>query len=199
KTHQGYESSVQLERVGALEERWRKAKWTASDGVAELFARVYAAAGDLDAAIGWYDRAIDVADGDVSIRALEQRTNLQVRGAWNTVAAACASPTTAGRARKREKPARDASSKPALEAARATIRNGVDVLDGLMKKFRPTAERANLCGSAMKRLALVEAAAGRPREELQAIEGMKRHYKSGTELCESGGLRNLLHAGSHRN
>jgi len=197
KTHQGYESSLQLERLGVLEERWRKAKWSASDGVAELFARVYAAAGDLDAAIGWYDRAIDVADGDVSIRALEQRTNLQVRRAWNTVAAACASPPTGGRARKREKPAREALSKPALEAARATIRDGVDVLDGLMKKFRPTAERANLCGSAMKRLALVEAAAGRPRQELQAIEEMKRYYKRGEELCKQDGLCNLYYPASN--
>jgi hypothetical protein len=54
-----------------------------------------------------------------------------------------------------------------------------------------------LCGSAMKRLALVESAAGRSREELQAIEGMKQHYKRGTDLCVKDGLPDLFYPASN--
>jgi tetratricopeptide (TPR) repeat protein len=188
-TYQDYEASYQLERAGILETRWHQAKWSASDGVADLFAGVYAAAGDLDKAIAWYDRAIAVADGNVSMRALEQRTNLQVRQAWAAVEAARARST----ARTGRKTARKST---ALDAARATIREGTKVLGELMA-FRPTAERANLCGSAMKRLAQVEAAAGRPREEVRGIEEMKRYYKLGQELCAQDGLPDLFYPASN--
>src|SRR5262249_10968913 len=40
-------------------------------------------------------------------------------------------------------------------------------------------------------------AAGRPREELQAIEEMKRYYKRGAELCKRDGLRNLFYPASN--
>jgi hypothetical protein len=49
----------------------------------------------------------------------------------------------------------------------------------------------------MKRLALVEAAAGRPHQELRAIEEMKRYYKRGEELCKQDGLRDLFYPASN--
>jgi tetratricopeptide (TPR) repeat protein len=185
KTYQGYESAYQRVRVANLEERWREAKWSASDGVAERFAGVYAAVGDLDKAIEWYDRAIDAADGDVSLRALEQRANLQVRRAWSALGSLGKTARSSGAKRSK-----------ALEAARKTIGDGVEMLTELMK-LRPTAERANLCGSAMKRLALVEAAAGRSREEVHAIEEMKRHYKRGADLCAKDKLPDFFYPASN--
>ena len=88
RTYQGYEAKYQLTRVRGLEKRWREAGWSATDGVAELFARVYASVGELQPAIDWYTRAVEVTAGDVSLRALEQRSNLRVRKAWETLDAA---------------------------------------------------------------------------------------------------------------
>ncbi len=195
KTYQGFDANRQLARVRSLEHRWSEAGWKASDGVAELFARVYAATGGLQEAIGWYDRAIAVADGNVSLRALEQRANLQVRQAWKTLEAAH------GRSARSRKPGakkrkRAAGRGDAYQDARATIDEALKVLDELMT-IRPTAERANLCGSAMKRLALVEAAAGRLRQELQAIERMKAYYERGQELTVQDGLRDLFYPASN--
>ena len=201
KTYQGHASAEVPKRARMLEERWRDAAWSASDGVAELFARVHAAVGDLDAAIAWYDRAIGVADGSVSMRALEQRANLLVRRAWSTLEAARpragATGDTGKKGKKGRRSAAPASAPDsALKAARATIEEGVEVL-GRLREFRPTAERANLCGSAMKRLALIEAAAGRPREELQAIEKMKQYYGEGQRLCVQDRLPDLFYPASN--
>ena len=224
KTYQGYESSYLLERVRFLEERFRRATWSPADGVAELFARVYAALGDLEEAISWYDAAIAVTDGNVSFKAIEQRANLRVRQAWAAIDTAREQARlggrrskTARRTRGGRKRAGEGSFEQALEAARATILKSKNVLDKLMTPsepeaaratqppqdagvgavFRPTAERANLCGSAMKRLALVEAAAGRPREEVRAIEEMKRYYKCGQEICARDGLSDLFYPASN--
>ena len=185
KKHQGYRSTRQLERLGVLEERWRAGKWNVSDGVAELFARAYAAAGNADAAIAWYTRALEVASGDVSIKALEQRTNLQVRQAWKRVESEC----EGGRAARPKK----GRPSPTLDAARATIRRGIEILERLMTEFRPTAERASLCGSAMKRLAQVERAARRSRQEVEAIQRMKSYYAQGQALSVEDKLSNFFY------
>jgi hypothetical protein len=111
-----------LKRVRMLEERWRDAAWSASDGVAELFARVHAAVGDLDAAIAWYDRAIGVADGSVSMRALEQRANLLVRRAWSTLEAA--RPAAASREEEAPIGCSRHRTRVGLKAARETIGEG---------------------------------------------------------------------------
>jgi hypothetical protein len=49
-------------------------------------------------------------------------------------------------------------------------------------------EREALCGSAYKRLALIEAAAGRSREERRAISRMQAHYARAETLGRDGGL-----------
>jgi tetratricopeptide (TPR) repeat protein len=176
KKYQDYGSKYQRKCVELLEERWEEAKWSASDGVADLFAQVHAALGDFDEAIKWYDAAIDVADGDVSLRALEQRTNLQVCRALDTL----------------EKAGKGSGSSARAAAARKAIRDGVDSL-GKLSTFRETAERANLCGSAMKRLALIEAAAGRSSDEVQAIKAMKDYYRRAQELCLQDKLPDLFY------
>jgi hypothetical protein len=194
-TYQHYAPSYQLKRVASLEERWKqaKAKWGGSDGVADLFAGVYAAAGNLKAAIDWYGVAIAVSDGDVSLRAFEQRIDLLIRQAWDELRT---TQPAAGSARKRARISAGAGRPKPLETARRTIRDGVEMLGRLMD-LRPTAERANLCGSAMKRLALVEGAAGRSRAETNAIEEMKRYYELGAELCVKDQLPDLFYPASN--
>jgi hypothetical protein len=49
----------------------------------------------------------------------------------------------------------------------------------------------------MKRLALLEAAAGRSREELRAIDEMKRYYDRGQELCRKDELSDLFYPASN--
>jgi hypothetical protein len=49
--------------------------------------------------------------------------------------------------------------------------------------LQPTLERESLCGSAFKLQASIEAAAGRPRDELRAIAGMKRHFEHAEQLA----------------
>ena len=48
-----------------------------------------------------------------------------------------------------------------------------------------TVERESLYGSAYKRLALIEAAAGRKDEEIEAISRMKDHYKAAEQIARS--------------
>ncbi len=207
--HQGYDSAFQLERVRLLEQRWKARKWTASGGVAELFAQVHAASHDASGAIRWYDTAIEVSDGDVSFKALEQRSNLLVREAWNAVEAArdthakLAKATAPRRGKRRAAKRSSATSskkratalralQKALDSARTTI-DEAGTLFTELTAFHATAERQSLRGSAMKRLALVEAVAGRKRKELQAIEAMKRHYQQAVHISQNDHATNLFY------
>jgi hypothetical protein len=145
---------------------------------------------ELQEAIDWYGTAVEVAEGDVCLRALEQRSNLRVRKAWETLAAARGLPRS-GRSR-RTRAGKTTRLERVIEAARAEILAAKKDLDKLMA-FRETVERASLCGSAMKRLAMVEDVAGRPREERRAIEEMQRYYKLADKRCVENGLPNRFY------
>ena len=53
-------------------------------------------------------------------------------------------------------------------------------------------ERESLCGSAYKRLALLEENAGRPRQELKAITNMLERYARAEEIGRRDRLEHLL-------
>ena len=53
--------------------------------MAEAFGKAWTQAGDKDNAVVWYQKALAANDGTVSIKAVEQLHNLQVRLAWETV------------------------------------------------------------------------------------------------------------------
>jgi hypothetical protein len=218
KTYQGHDDAPLLKSVGFLEGRYREANWTAGDGVGELFARIYAALNDFESAIRWYDEAIAVSNGNTSLKAIEQRANLRARQAWARVDAAREQPARRGSGQRTKTRAAQSSRqrknarvfKEAVDEARVTIVETKNVLNHLMTAgrpetasatrftpagndataFRQTAERANLCGSAMKRLAQVEAVAGRTREEVRAIEEMKRYYRLGLDISDREKLSN---------
>ena len=92
------------------------------------FGVAYASAKDVDKAIEWYRAAINAQDGSASFKAAEQLGNQLVR--------------------RGEK-------NPDLAAARTDIDDGIAQLERLAA-VQSTVERANLIGSAYKRLTMIE-------------------------------------------
>lgn len=182
---QGFAPDYQLERVRRLEARWQAMGWETSSEVAERFAQAYGAANDIASAIRWYETATRTGKAHVSFRILEQLSNLRIRAAWEHVRAV----------KHGEPPAADAGARPAkrratearqrLRAAtaeaRQTILQEMKVLDRL-NAFQETGERESLRGSAMKRLAMLEADEGRGRQARAAIAAMARHYQRALDI-----------------
>ena len=100
-------------------------------------------------------------DASASLKASEQLGNLSARQAWETLDQS-----------RRQKGKVSAAQ---LAAARAEIEAAVELLKRLVA-VQPSIERESLLGSAWKRLALIEALAKRPREELAAITKMQASY-----------------------
>ncbi len=128
----------QLEKVRHLQGRF-EALYGGMGAVAEAFAVAYSEAGDSDAAITWYQRALASNDGSCSLKAQEQLGNLRARRGWDRARASTATNAAA----------------PDLVQARQEIVQALATLQALAG-LQPTAERESLCGSAWKRLALLE-------------------------------------------
>ncbi len=179
--------------------------------VAEAFGKAWAESGDRVAAIGWYDRAVAANDGSASFKASEQLSNLRVRGAWETVAKkleardkleqSSKSASRRGKGRVRAKSDELKSDElvsaerdlvEAAKKARTSIRDGMDLLEKVTS-LQSTMERENLLGSAFKRLAMVEAAAGNAREETKALESMRKHYAAAEQLARDQQLPDIYY------
>ena len=206
-TFQGYDPAYQLGRLGHLEQRWEKMGWPVTGPVAELFARAYAAADDLNAAVRWYDSATSAAEGEVSFRMLEQASNLRVRQAVQAARVARAEAEQAaageaGRGAKRGVPARRRATRQrreAVERVRAATQSARTIIKEQMKvlarlsEFQETPERESLRGSAMKRLAMLEADDGRLAAARQAIAAMARHYRRALKIARDRGDKALFY------
>jgi len=208
-TFQGFKPDAQLERVRLLEKRFAP-KWGNSGSVAELFGRAYVAAGDINVAIPWYERAVAASDGAASMKAAEQLANVRVRLAWETVAKAQKNhESAAGRlkdtsgarssadrkaqaAAKRSLANAERALQAALRSARSSIKDAMTLLEKLLA-LQSTSERENIYGSACKRLALIEAAAGRRAQELRAIEAMKLHYRRAEVIARASQASDLFY------
>jgi hypothetical protein len=206
-TFQGFAPKGQLEKVRALEKRFAP-KWGGTGSVAELFGRAYAAARDAESAIRWYQQAVAASDGTASMKAAEQLANVRVRLAWETVAkaqkqrddmAARLKAASSGRAAKKARTAAKrslATAQTALQAsvkaARQSVKDTLTLLDKLVA-MQSTIERESIYGSACKRLALIEAAGGRPAEERQAIEAMKLHYERAAVIARESQAADLFY------
>ncbi|HEX2079596.1 MAG TPA: CHAT domain-containing protein [Longimicrobium sp.] len=169
--------------VEHLEERFAD-RWGGRGAVAEAFGRAWAEA-DRARAIAWYARALEANDGGASLWAVEQLGNLRVRVAWEGV-----SPWNAS--------AGAPPSQDRLDAARAEIQAALGLLERLADAVQSTSERESLCGSAWKRLALVEAIAERPQAEEQAIARMKERYARAEELARGSGDAPLFYPALNR-
>jgi CHAT domain-containing protein len=189
-TYQGYTPSYQLDRLKRLEERWQAMGWTVSGDIAELFAQAYRAANDMSSAIDWYGRAIDTTKGDVSFKLLEEASNLRMRNAVGQVdvlraeiggAPPARKGGAAGRRSAAQQKADGKRLRAAIESARTAIADEKALLDQLVS-FQETSERESLRGSVMKRLARLEAGAGRTAAARRAIEAMAAHYRRAYEI-----------------
>lgn len=148
-------------------------RWGGRGAVAEAFGRAWAEV-DRARAIHWYARALEANDGGASLRAAEQLGNLRARVAWEAV-----SPWKA--------PAGAPPSRDGLDAARAEIQAALGLLERLADAVQSTSERESLCGSAWKRLAMLESIAERPQAEEQAIGRMKERYARAEDLARRSG------------
>lgn len=174
-TYQDRDQALQRERLGHLEKRCEACGWADERGMAERFAQAFGAAGGIDEAIRWYERALGRSDGDVSPHTIEQHSNLVARRAWVRVAQVHGDSADAHLARA-----------TTVEQGRRDIAQAIQTLSSLIDEHR-TAERLSLRGSAMKRLAMVEAVAGDAEAERKAVEAMRRDYLAACELEAAAG------------
>ncbi len=164
--------ALQLEKVRHLEARFATL-WGGMGAVAEAFAVAYSEAGNSDAAIAWYERAVQSADSSASLKAQEQLGNLL--------------------ARRGSAMARDAKvGSPALTQAREEVTAAIQKLQTLAG-LQPTMERHSLCGSAWKRLALVERKAGDRAAETAALQMSTQAYGMAEKLAQDAQDSNVFY------
>lgn len=189
------------EKIGYLEKRYGDL-WRRYGRVAQAFGWAWSQAGDAVKAIEWYRGALAANDGRAPIRAAEQLGNQLARQAATRVAlaqrgladalVAAGGVATAPAVRS----ARQALSQ-ALKAARRQVQEAIELLDRLVK-LNPNLERASLCGSAYKRLALIEEAAGNRRAAAQATTRMRDLYALAERLGREQGLSDVSYPALNR-
>jgi hypothetical protein len=158
---QGADPRAAIARLEYLEAQYAQT-WGAQGDVAELFGTTFAEAGDSEAGLRWYERAVAATDGRASMKAVEQLVNVGARLAWQLV----------------DRAVRDPGSR-ALDAA--VTRAGALLDDALAMIVKLTAlgatlERLSLAGSIYKRRALVNLAAGRRTQADRDLRLMKARY-----------------------
>jgi tetratricopeptide (TPR) repeat protein len=156
---------AQADRLRYLEQAFAS-YWQNRGNVAEAFGHAWAKAGNFEEAIRWYERARTAEDGGASLATIEQLANARVRVAWSRLEQN-ANATNADR-----------------NAARAEILDALTLLDTLVI-IGPTIERESIYGSAYKRLALIEGAAGRAPEEADAIQKMMERYNAAEQIARA--------------
>ncbi|MBT9558054.1 MAG: CHAT domain-containing protein [Myxococcales bacterium] len=135
--------------------------WTQATTL-EAFAAAFQAAGELEEAIRYYERARRTNSANVTLRGLEQLANLRVRHGWQAY---------------REKVF-------TADQALASIEKGLEELTAL-SQVSWTSERASLIGSAFKRTAMVLIAQENLELAANALEKMHDAYREADKLSES--------------
>jgi tetratricopeptide (TPR) repeat protein len=132
--------------------------------VAEAFGVAWDACGAVDEAITWYERAVAADDASASLRAPEQLGNLRARRAWAQVATL------------------DLKDAGAVAAARQAITEALRSLQTLAA-LSPTVERHSLCGSAWKRLSMLETRVGDPEAANASLTMAIEAYRAAEVLA----------------
>ena len=196
-------ASVQQPKIRYLESRYA-ALWGHIGEVAEGFGRAWAEAGDRAAAVRWYAQALDAGDGTASLKVVEQLGNLRARSAWEALEKSLRQlqePQEKARGGRRQRAgARSAHARTAHAQARSAAltraRDEIAAALALLARatdLQPTVERESLCGSAWKRLAMVETAAGNPGGAADAIAHMKTRYERAMTLARATGSDALFY------
>lgn len=173
----GADPTAQLDKVRHLEERF-SAPWGAMGAVAEAYGLAYAEAGDTDRAIAWYERAMKAGDSSASMKAHEQLGNLRARRAWARVSKKKVTPVD-------------------VAAAREEITLS---LKGLLavNALQPTMERHSLCGSAWKRLGLLERKHGGKADAQAAFQTSIEAYQRAEDLARAAGRADVFYPAANR-
>ena len=172
-TNKGNDLRQQLQD---LEKRF-ESLWGSQGEVARCFGVAWDAAKDSDKAIAWYERALTAEDGGASLKSYEQLANLRVRQAWRQLDGAGRQLDEAGG----EIPGQEITANAPeqfqlkLQQARDEIQRGLEALQQLVA-IGATMERLSLCGSAQKRLAMLERKAGDRAAEDKALQAMSDWY-----------------------
>lgn len=156
------DGAAQLEKIRHLEARFA-ALWGGMGAVAEAYGQAYAEAGDRDAAIAWYERALQANDASAQVKAFEQLANLRARRAWAMAEADDAKPAV-------------------LAQARRDIQQALHDLQALAG-MQQTLERASLIGSSYKRLALLEGKLGNTEAQNKALAAAAAAYEQAETLA----------------
>jgi CHAT domain-containing protein len=172
----GSSNQERVARIRYIEERFA-AVWGHRGSVAEAFGAAYAQTDRWDDAIAWYARATTSNDGSASLAASEQLNNLRARHAFDGV-------------RRARREGSTAEVEAAIRKGRTTIHRAIKELE-VLARLHPTVERHNLCGSAYKRLAMLESEAKRTEASIAALRGMARHYAEAEQMSRRTGLNRL--------
>jgi pimeloyl-ACP methyl ester carboxylesterase len=185
----------QEEKIRHLEERFAGV-WGEQGAIAEAFAVAWKEARGALRAIAWYEKAVHASDGTASLAATEQLANLRARVAWESVdratRALAASRAASSASRKRGIARAQRALSAEVRRARASIAGAVQLLRNLLS-IEPSIERENLLGSSYKRLAMVEAVAGRPKAERVAIQRARDHYERAEQNARASGSPDLFY------
>ncbi len=188
----GYDKARGRQHVGYLESRFQNV-WGTIGSVAEAFAMAWVQLDERERAIGWYSRAIANNDGTASIRSVMELGNQRVRLALDKAerarSAAVASDSDAATIA--------ATTTAAIDAARDDIKGALLMLEQIAN-LQPTIERNGKCGSAWKRLSLLEAMANDAVAEMSAIAQMKRWYDNAEVLARSTNHPDLYYPALNR-
>jgi CHAT domain-containing protein len=206
---QGADVVAQLNNLTHLEKLFGP-RWGKSGAVAELFGEAFVEAGDVETGMKWYEQAVAAPDGKASMKAAEQFANVRGRLGWEIVDKAMRHldemkmREKAGRPRSKAR----AASRRARADAERSLRQAIERADDLIEQsialltkliaVKQTMERASLIGSAYKRRALVNGAAGRRTRIQQALRQMKAAYEDAQAVGEKSGASDLYYPASNR-
>ena len=163
--YMGGDTTELAQTLQTLAQRF-EARWGGIGAVAEAWALAWQNLGERPAAITWYERAVNAVDASASMKAEEQLLNLRAREAWAQVQQS------------------EGMKNNDSEAQRGVLLTAVTALQDLAQR-RPSAERLNLLGSAWKRLALLERAAGSAHsgDERRALLASRAAYLQADALA----------------
>jgi tetratricopeptide (TPR) repeat protein len=170
-------SDAQAARLRYLEATFAR-YWERGD-VAEAFGDAWSKSGRFQEAIAWYESAREAEDGTASLAAIEQLANARIRLVWSRI--------------QNDR----APSPAAIDQARQDIEAAMTLLDTLLA-LAPTLERESIYGSGFKRLAMLEAAAGRDADERNAIEQMWKHYSAAEKIARETQTRPFFYPATNR-
>jgi hypothetical protein len=205
---QGADPVEQHDNLQELEKRFGE-RWGKSGSVAELFGEAFVEVGAVESGMHWYDRAVAAPDGKASMKAAEQLANVRGRLGWEIVDKAqrhCdemkkrldSTPKTPKARAAARRAFADAEKK--LRGSSRTARQLVRDSLGLLRKLTAvdtTMERESLAGSAYKRQALIDAAAGTRRQVEQDLRQMKASYQRARDIGRKSGATDLYYPESN--